>query len=296
MVAMNEGVRVQGRLLEGPQLEHLRQWVGEHRDWSRWRLSRDLAARWDWRNGAGQLKDMAVRTLLNKLHERRLIELPPRRRVPTRRMGRSAPGVSFPQAEAVPVAGALTELGTLRIHEVSGQAGERAWVRAALSRFHYLGFGGTVGENLLYVIDDGQERRLACLAFGAGAWQCQDRDRFIGWSAEQRQRNLSLVANNSRFLILPWVQVPELGSWILGQVGRRIAADWQAKYGHALVLLETFVEPQRFAGTVYQAANWQWVGATTGRSRQDRYGRLSLPRKDIYVQVLQCGFQEALRA
>ena len=118
---------------------------------------------------------------------------------------------------------------------------ERVWVARALSQFHYLGFGGTVGENLQYVVRDGQSRPLACLVFGAAAWKCQERDRFLGWSAEQRQRNLGLVANNARYLILPWVKVPHLASWILAQVSRRLTQDWQAKYGHPIVVLETFV-------------------------------------------------------
>jgi hypothetical protein len=136
---------------------------------------------------------------------------------------------------------------------------------------------------------------LACAVFGAAAWKCQDRDRFIGWSAEQRQKNLGLIANNSRFLILPWVKVPHLGSWILGQVAGRIARDWQAKYGHPVVLLETFVERERFRGTVYRAANWQAVGVTAGRTRQDRHTCIQVAVKDIYVHPLCRRFREVLQ-
>ena len=132
--------------------------------------------------------------------------------------------------------------------------------------------------------------------FGAAAWKCQDRDRFIGWTAEQRQKHLGWVANNTRFLILPWVKVPDLGSWILGQVASRIGRDWQAKYGHPVVVLETFVEQQRFRGTVYRAANWQLVGVTAGRSRQDRHTCLAVPRKEIYLYPLRRSFREALCA
>jgi len=164
-----------------------------------------------------------------------------------------------------------------------------------LGRFHYLGFNGTVGENLQYVVSDDQGRRLACLVFGAAAWKCQDRDQFIGWSAEQRERNLPLLANNTRFLILPLVGVRRLGSWILGQINRRLSQDWQAKYGHGVVLVETFVEQGRFRGTVYRAANWQRVGATTGRTRQDRYTCIQVAVKDIYVYPLCRGFREALQ-
>ncbi|MHB1306323.1 MAG: Druantia anti-phage system protein DruA [Limisphaerales bacterium] len=114
----------------------------------------------------------------------------------------------------------------------------RAWVKEALARFHYLGFGGAVGENLQYVVRDAPGRPLACLVFGAAAWKCQAQDRYIGWTAGQRQQHLGWVAHKTRFLILPWVEVPDLGSWIPGQVAGRIAPDWQSKYGHPVVLLD----------------------------------------------------------
>ena len=292
---MSQSLIVQGRRLDGPDLENLRQWVGANPDWSRRRLSLELASRWDWRNGAGQLKDMAARTLLLKLHQRGLVELPPRRQVPTNRMRCLAPELPRGEESSDDLSCPLEELGSLQVEEVSRNAIERAWVKGALGRWHYLGFKGTVGENLQYVIRDGQGRRLACLVFGAAAWKCQDRDQFIGWSAEQRERNLTLIANNTRFLVLPQVRVQRLGSWILGRISRRIATDWQAKYGHRVVLLETFVEQPRFQGTVYRAANWQKVGATTGRTRQDRHTCIEVAVKDIYVYPLCRGFEEALQ-
>jgi hypothetical protein len=289
-----ESFTVQGRRLSGPDLELIRGWRRAQPDWSRWRLSRELAAHWDWRNGAGALKDMAARTLLLKLEQRGLIELPARRQAPTNRMGCPRAEAGLVRAPEAPLECALAGLEQLSITEVSGQSAERRWVRAALGHFHYLGFGGAVGENLQYVVRAGPGQPLACLVFGAAAWKCQDRDRFIGWSATQRQHSLGRVANNSRFLILPWVRVPGLGSWILAQVSRRIAADWQAKYGHRVVLLESFVERERFRGTVYQAANWQRVGATAGRTRQDRHTCIQAPVKDIYLYPLRRDFREAL--
>ena len=292
---MTESLTLQGREISPAELHGLRQWVEENPHWSRWRLSRELATRWDWRNGAGVLKDMAARTLLVKLAQRGLLALPERRQVPTNRMRcRTAPAPELPEP-GQPISGALDQLGPLGLQEVSAEPAARAWVKAALARFHYLGFGGAVGENLQYVVRDAQSRPLACLVFGAAAWKCQDRDRFIGWTAEQRQKHLALVANNTRFLILPWAKVPDLGSWILGQVAGRIAGDWQAKYGHPVVVLETFVEQQRFRGTVYRAANWESVGVTAGRSRQDRHTCLQVPRKEIYLYPLRRSFREALR-
>ena len=171
---------------------------------------------------------------------------------------------------------------------------ERVWVARALSQFHYLGFGGAVGENLQYVVRDGPGRPLACLVFGAAAWKCQERDRFLGWSAEQRQRNLGLLANNRRFLILPWVRAPHLASGILAQASHRLAQDWQTKYGHPIVALETFVQRERFAGTAYRAANWLAVGVTTERTRQDRHTRMQTPIKDIYLSPLGRSFRQVL--
>jgi hypothetical protein len=254
-----------------------------------------LAARWDWRNGAGVLKDMATRTLLVKLAQRGLLALPERRQVPTNRMRCRAQPVMEWTEPCQPITGVLAQMEPLILQEVSAEPAARAWVKEALARFHYLGFGGAVGENLQYVVRDGRSRPLACLVFGAAAWKCQDRDRFIGWTAAQRQEHLGLVANNTRFLILPWVRVPDLGSWILGRVAHRVGRDWQAKYGHPIVLLETFVEQQRFRGTVYRAANWQRVGQTVGRTRQDRHTCIQVATKDIFVYPLRRGFREALQ-
>lgn len=287
---------MQGRRVSEPDLELIRGWRRAQPGWSRWRLSRELAAHWGWRNGAGQLKDMAARTLLVKLEQRGLMELPARRQTPTNRMRCADTEAGLVRPPAAPLACALERLGSLSIQEVSGQKAERGWVKAALSQFHYLGFGGAVGENLQYLARTEQGQPLACLVFGAAAWKCQDRDRFIGWTAAQRQKHLALVANNTRFLILPWVSVPGLGSWILGRVAGRIARDWQGKYGHSLALLETFVEQPRFGGTVYRAANWQRVGRTTGRTRQDRHTCIQVAAKDIYVYPLGRGFRQVLQA
>jgi len=153
---VSESLTIQGRCLSPAQLQELRQWVGEHPHWSRWRLSRELATRWDWRNAAGQLKDMAARTLLVKLAQRGLIELPARRQVPTNRMRCGArPAMVEPTDSLV---GTLADWQPLSVEEVSGQGAERAWIRGALAQFHYLGFGGAVGQNLQYLVRDGQLR------------------------------------------------------------------------------------------------------------------------------------------
>jgi hypothetical protein len=152
-----------------------------------------------------------------------------------------------------------------------------------------------VGENLQYLVTDAAERPLGCVLFGSAAWKCAARDQWIGWTAEQRESRLRLITNNSRFLILPWVVVKHLASWILGQVARRIAQDWQSKYGHRVVLLETFVDRERFAGTCYRAANWVEAGSTCGRSRQDRHRTLQVPTKGVWLLPLEKNFRQRLQ-
>ena len=289
---MTETVVVQGRRLEPPEIGRIRELVATNPQWSRRRISEALCAEWDWRNGSGRLKDMATRTLLVKLEARGLIELPARRRPASNRMrSQRIPRLCWDES---PVAAALGDLGPLSVQEVSTDAVARQRFGAALGEFHYLGYRGTVGENLQYTVSDATGRLLACLLFGSAAWKCQTRDRFIGWTPTQRSQHLQLLTNNTRFLILPWVRVPHLASWVLGRVLRRLPRDWQRKYGHAIVLVETFVERQRFAGTSYRAANWIQLGATTGRSRQDRYRTLRVADKDVYLCPLRRDFREVL--
>ena len=291
---MADTLLVQGRQLEEGDLRNLRELIANHPEWSRWRISRQLCVQWGWHNEAGQYKDMAARTLLVKLEQRGLISLPQRRRIPTNRMRGTR---IMPRLwDQTPLRSSLAELGELRVEEVSQDRGRREELAAALEQFHYLGSGGgTVGENLQYRIGLADDRMLAGLWFGSAAWKCSARDEFIGWSSAQRAANLWRITNNSRFLILPWVACLHLGSWILGQVLRRLSADWQKKYGHPILLVETFVERARFRGTVYRAANWQRVGETRGRSRQDRYSCLQVPVKDVFLYPLTKNFREVLR-
>lgn len=291
---MRDGLVVQGRHVTRADLDRIRALVSANPGWSRRRLSETLCTEWDWRNGAGRLKDMATRTLLVKLEARGLIELPARRRVASNRMTRRPRPPRLWDQTAL--TGPLRALGPLTVDEVSGDRGAREECADALADFHYLGSRGPVGENLQYTVRDPGGRLLACLLFGSAAWTCRPRDAFIGWTRAQRAPRLALLTNNTRFLILPFARVPHLASWILGRVLRRLSADWQQKYGHPIVLVETFVERDRFKGTSYTAANWIRLGVTTGRSRQDRYTTLRVPVKDVYVYPLQRNFREALGA
>lgn len=289
---MSLSVVVQGRQLEPSDIGRIRELIADHPEWSRRRLSEALCAEWNWRNGAGRLKDMAARTLLVKLDARGLVQLPARRRVPSNRMRSQC--MARHTWDLATVEGTLREQGPLTLREVSTDTTARARFAAALAEFHYLGFTGTIGENLQYTVTDATGRLLACLLFGSPAWKCRARDHYIGWNAEQRARHLHLLTNNTRFLVLPSVRVPHLASWTLGQVLRRLSSDWQSKYGHPILLVETFVEQPRFAGTCYRAANWTCIGATTGRSRQDRNHDVQVPTKDVYLYLLRRRFRQEL--
>lgn len=285
-------VTVQGRPLQTEDIGYIRQLLQNHPDWSRWKLSRALCEHWNWRNSAGQPKDMASRSLLLKLEERGHIQLPVRRQTPASRMRQTR--VAPTHFDQSPLHSSLQALGTLQVEEVSREVQGRQQVAAALREFHYLGFGGTVGENLQYTVRDSHQRLLAVLVFGSAAWKCQGRDTHIGWNLEQRRRHLHLLTNNTRFLILPWVKVPSLASWTLGTILARLSRDWQSKYGHPIHLVETFVEKDRFRGTAYRAANWLRVGETTGRTRQDRDRQIQAPVKDVYLYPLHRKFRDRL--
>jgi len=283
---VHEAQLIQGRWISTDDLAQIRALLAEHPRWSRWRLSRHLAQQWQWHSSSGQLKDMAARTLLLKLHQRGLIELPARKRQPARRV----PNQHFDLFDSVrpaPLESSLAAVLPLQIQVVeSGQADYKLFQRY-LVQHHYLGYGGPVGENIGYLVRDPQGRELACVLFGAAAWKAAARDEWIGWSAPQRARALPFIANNSRFLILPWVRISCLASCLLGHIARRINTDWQRKYGHPLHLLESFVQVDRFAGTCYRAANWIEVGRTVGRTRQDRYNNIQAPIKAVYLYPLQ---------
>ena len=268
-------------------------WLAAFPQWNRTRLSRELCAAWDWRNAAGRLKDMACRTLLLKLEARGQIRLPPRRIPPVN--GQRNRRIAEAAHDSSPLECPLSALSPLRV-EPAENAAERALFQFFLARYHYLGHGNTAGENVKYVARDGAGRPVACLLFGAAAWQVRARDAWIGWNAAARQRSLGLVANNARFLILPWVRSPLLGSHLLGQATARLSADWQKKYGHPILLAETFVERGRFGGVCYRAAGWLPAGLTTGRTRNDRGAGPVAPVKEVYLKALAADCQRRLAA
>lgn len=290
-----EPICLQGRTLSGDDLATVRALIAQHPDWHRTALSGYLCELWDWRNAVGQLKDMAARTLLLKLQARGLIELPPPR-TRTHRPCVQAPPSSQPEllsTDPTPVKGPLVSLQPLGL-ELAHSRSCRRRVQQLLAQYHYRGFGGAVGENLQYSVKDVRGRELAVMVFGAAAWKVAARDEFIGWSVPQRQRHLAQLANQQRFLILPWVHVSHLASHLLGWATAHLSADWQQRYGHPIWLVESFVEQERFAATAYQAAGWLELGLTTGRTRQDRDRTMRNPLKSVWVQPLHPDFRHHL--
>jgi hypothetical protein len=292
--AMDFPISAQGRSLEACDLSWLRALIHDHPEWNRSELSRQIARRWQWCNDAGQLKDIAARTMLRKLEQRQLITLPPRQRSPphSRNPSRHIKPVSHPSD---PITSALVDLQPVQLKCIEDKPSRELFAHL-LHTHHYLSYSRPVGENLAFLIFDRTERPLGCLLFGAAAWKVAPRDEFIGWDTCARTRNLPLVANNMRFLILPWVRVPHLASHVLGLAARNLSALWQLKYGHPICLLETFVERERFRGTAYRAANWIKVSTTKSRSRNDRRHNLQVPVKDIYCYALHRQFRRLLCA
>jgi hypothetical protein len=282
---------IQGRCLSLEDLALIGEWLAAFPQWNRTRLSRELCSAWNWRNAAGRLKDMACRTLLLKLEARGQIRLPPRRTASVNGL-RNQRWAQVSHDQNL-IECPLEALQPLRV-EPAQNAVEIALFHFLLRRYHYLGHRNGVGENLKYLARDGTGRPLACLLFGAAAWKVRARDAWIGWTAQQRQQSLFLLANQARFLILPWVRAPHLGSHLLARVTARLSADWQTKYGHPICLAETFVERERFGGVCYRAAGWRPVGLTTGRTRNDERHRCSAPVKEVFLKPLRPDWKRRL--
>lgn len=281
---MPQSLQIQGRSWSGEQLQQIGQWVAEHRNWSRYRLSRQLCVHWQWVRPNGPLADMAARSFLNKLDQRGLIELPALRRASPNRMKHRR--LKCVAVDASPLEGELAVLGPLNLLEVSQDPHRRAVFETLLATEHYLGYRSPVGENLKYLVCTAAGRPVAAWLFGAAAWRCRVRDEWIGWTDEQRAGRLHRLTNNTRLLIPGWVRVPGLASWGWSRIARRLAADWQLKYGHGIELVETFVDRSRFRGSCYAASNWVELGLTQGRSRGDRDHQLQVPLKAVYVYPL----------
>ena len=272
-------------------VDHIRELIAAHPTASRRALSKNLCEAWDWRQPNGSLRDMVCRSLMLGLHRAGHIELPPVRcRPPNPLSKRSKPAPV--ELDRSPVRTILRSLGPLTIRQVR-RTDEESLLNSLIEMHHYLGYTQPVGEHLKHLVYAG-DRPIACFTWSSAPRHLGPRDRFIGWCAQARRQNIRFVAYNSRFLILPWVEVPHLASHLLGRMVRALPGEWQQVYEHPVHFAETFVYPAKFKGTCYRAANWIYLGQTTGRGKDDLTMRQNRPLKDVLGYPLTKRFRELL--
>jgi Domain of unknown function (DUF4338) len=278
-----------GRPFPSSDIELIRALIAQLPPLNRARLSRAVCERLNWRRADGRLKDMSCRVALLRMQADGLITLPP---------PRNAKPVTYqahPEIERAvlePTSVSAVDLARLTVDLVGAKRDSLLW-NAYIQRHHYLGHQLMPGAQLRYFVR-AADQLIALLSFGASAWKTNPRDQFIGWTHEERARNLHLIVNNARFLILPWIKCRNLASRTLALISRRLAHDWHTRYAYRPVLLETFVEKPRFAGTCYKAANWQYLGDTQGRGKLDRLHRNAEPIKSIWIYPLVSDFRRHL--
>ncbi len=285
-------LRYRGRNITGGDAAFMRKLIEENPSLSRRALSKILCEAWNWRQPNGSLRDMVARGLMLELDRAGHIELPPRRFKPRNPLAERAKPDRLLPLEWKPIEARVAEVRPLEFRQVR-RTGEEALFNSLIETHHYLGYTQPVGEHLKYMIY-AQGTPVACMAWSSAPRHIAPRDRFIGWTQSERQRNIHLVSYNTRFLILPWAGVPHLASHILGQIARRISRDWEALYCHPIYYLETFVDTERFRGTCYRAANWQYLGKTTGRGKDDQTKKANRSLKDILGYPLSGRFREHL--
>ncbi len=289
MKECNRLYRYCGRDFSGEELQKIRQIIASDDQPNRVTISRRVCDVFGWFKLDGGLKEMSCRVALLRMERDGLIRLPPPEKGNGNRTAKvRISSASDPKPDVCVGAGAL---GPLRL-ELVGKGTSQLW-NELIERYHYLGHKRLPGAQLRYFVYGGS-RLLATIGFGASAWSVAGRDRTIGWTAKQRQSNLHLIVNNARFLILPWIQSRNLASKILLLACKQIRQDWHTRYNYRPVLLETFVEIDRFTGTCYRAANWKQVGITQGRGKLEKSMQGKLPKKYVLVYPLVKDFKEQL--
>jgi len=279
-----------GRQFTSDELQTIRSIIAAQDRPNRAEISRRVCRILGWVRSDGHLKDMSCRVALLRMHRDDLITLPP----PTKKNGNGRCGKTIsprsnPESPITEGAGHLKEL---HLKIIAKKAHSSLW-NEYIQRYHYLGYQPLPGAQIRYFIV-AQDRILGALGFGAAAWKTAPRDQWIRWNTKQRENSLHLIVNNARFLLLPWVKSQNLASKVLAMAATRLSGDWQKLYGYQPVLMETFVEKKRFAGTCYKAANWVYLGDTKGRGKLDVKHQNPLPIKAIFVYPLQANFREKL--
>jgi hypothetical protein len=283
--------RYRGRVVTAEDIFFIGQLIAENPHLSRRRLSVKLCEAWDWKQANGALRDMVCRGLLLMLHRAGEIELPATRQTslnPFVRRSKPEPVL----IDTTSLSDALTAIRPISVQQVRRTSDELLF-NSLMEHHHYLGYEQPVGEHLKYLVW-AQGRPSACMAWSSAPRHLGSRDRHIGWSAEARRRNIRFVAYNTRFLILPWVQVPHLASHVLGRIANLLSNDWEQLYGHPVYFAETFIDPGRFRGTCYRAANWKLLGLTTGRGKDSTSKRPNRSIKEVLGYPLTPRFRELL--
>ncbi len=281
-----------GREFSPDDIQTIRDLMHQHPTLKRSPLSRKLCELWNWTKPNGELKDMTCRVALSRLQAAGLITLAPSQ-IPNARRPPHFAATAATNAQT-PIKQPVHELANLTLRLVTGAAQSRRW-NEYVARYHYLGYTPMSGSQLRYNVFAG-EQLVALISFGASAWKLKPRELFIGWQEPERLRNLQLIVNNARFLILPWIESKGLASKILAKIARQLPHDWHQRYGYRPVLLETFVESERHRGTCYKAANWIHVGQTTGRGKKSSTHQQIVPIKDIWLYPLRNNFASLLCA
>lgn len=284
-------MKYRGIIATGEHIEDINRIIAGNPAISRYALSKELCRAWKWIQPNGALRDMVCRGFLLRLEEAGYITLPARKMTSFHHcVHRKKPARI--EIDQTPVRGTLATVPPIHIKHVRRTPWEKVY-NSLIDQYHYLGYCHPVGEHLKYIIFM-DNRPLACMAWSSSPRHIRCRDRFIGWDSETRTKNLHLIAYNTRFLILPWISIPCLGSFILGKMGKTLSAEWQCVYHHALYFLETFVDTERYKGTCYKAANWIELGTTTGRGKNDQTHKPNRSIKAVLGYPMVKDFRERL--
>jgi len=288
---MSELFTYRKRIVTSQDVEFLIKLIADNPQKSRNALSIMVCRKWNWVQPNGALKDGVCRGLMLKLHRDGLIKLPARKK-PFTGGRQSQRIIAKPDIDTTPVHSIIRKLQPIEMRQVRRTKHEKLF-NGLIEHYHYLGYTQPVGEHLKYIFFSA-ERPIACFAFASAPYKILHRDKFIGWPDEMLKRNRHLLAYNSRFLILPWIHVPHLASHLLGKCARAISADWQIVYQHPIYWLETFVDTERFKGTCYRAANWQFLGNTSGRGKYNKTQKQLTSIKAMYGLPLIKNFRKML--
>jgi len=289
---MDLEVKYQGRIATTDDVDFIKRLISENPGDSRRALSKKLCEAWNWVQPNRALRDMVCRGFMLRLESAGYIKLPPRRFTPNNPLANRNKPLKV-DIDQKPLNTKLSNIQRLEIRQVRRTLYERLF-NSLIAQYHYLGYCHPVGEHLKYIAF-AEGRPIACLAWSSAPRHIGCRDKFIGWPADIRKKNLHLIAYNSRFLIFPWVRVSCLASHLLGKMAKVLPVDWEKSYNHPIHFLETFVDTERFKGTCYKAANWIYLGNTTGRGKNDQTHKANRSIKAVWGYPLSMDFREVLQ-